>query len=336
MHFKLTLCVALMTMAGAAAYAESSMHPLPRQAPEPASNTGTAARVELGRMLFFDRRLSESATVSCQSCHDLHNGGADTQPTSKGVHGQSDVRNAQTVWNVGFLTSYFWDGRAATLEDQAKEHLLSPVDMGMKDLDYLATRIRGIAGYRPYFERAFGPGDAVTADNIARALAAFERTLVTPDAPFDRYVSGDRSAMTDLQVRGMKDFQEFGCVRCHQGPTFNGPSMPGGMPFVIRFPTYPRNPLAESYELTKDKGRFENTGRETDRYMWRVASLRNLRYTAPYMHNGSVSNLADAVRIMASTELARTLTDSEDAELVAFMDALSGPLPDIAEPKLPE
>jgi len=336
MKATLALCAGLMALVAATARADSPWPALPRQAPEPASNPGTPARVELGRMLFFDRRLSESATVSCQTCHDLKNGGADSQRTSRGVHGQNDLRNAQTVWNVGFLTSYFWDGRAATLEDQAKEHLLNPVDMGMKDLDYVAARIRGIAGYRAYFEKAFGAGDVVTADNIAKALAAFERTLITPDTPYDRYASGDRNAMNDQQLRGMKAFQEIGCVRCHQGPTFVGPSMSTEMSFVIRFPTNPRNPLAESYELTRDRGRFENTGKDSDRSLWRVASLRNLRYTAPYMHNGSVPNLADAVRVMASTELARTLSDTEAAELVAFIDALSGPLPDIAEPKLPE
>jgi cytochrome c peroxidase len=325
------MSVGLLAFAAVPAHAQR-WHSLPARPPEPASNPTTPAKVDLGRILFYDKRLSESVTVSCATCHSLKDGGADSRQSSVGVHGQNDGRNALTVWNVGFLTSYFWDGRSASLEDQAKAQLLNPLDMGIKDLPYLSTRLRGIAGYKPYFERAFGKGDTVTADNAVKAIAAFERTLVTPDSPYDRYVNGDKSAMTEEQLRGMKMFRDVGCTQCHQGAAFDGPAMQVGTAFVMKFPTYPRSPYVASYELMKDQGRFEWTGKESDRFQWRVASLRNLKYTAPYMHNGSVPTLADAVRVMGSTELGQTFADDEVADLVAFLGALSGPLPEVDVP----
>ncbi len=335
MNFLVKTCACLIALSGAAASAQDVWRSLPLRAPEPKSNPTTRAKAELGRMLFYDKRLSESATVSCATCHDLKRGGADNQPTSIGVHGQRDSRNALTVWNVGFLTSYFWDGHADTLEDQATAQILDPIDMGMKDLPYVTARLKSIAGYRRYFENAFGVGDAVTAENAVKAIAAFERTLVTPNSPFDRYINGDKQAMTELQLRGMQDFGEFGCSRCHQGAGFNGPAMSTGIAFVMRFPSNPRSPFVASYGLTKDQGLYQWTGRDVDRYQWRVPSLRNLKYTAPYMHNGSVATLDNAVRVMGSMELSRTLTDAEVTELVAFLDSLSGPLPDEPDPTLP-
>jgi cytochrome c peroxidase len=204
--------------------------------------------------------------------------------------------------------------------------------MGIKDLPYLTARLRGIAGYRPYFERAFGEGDTVTAENAIKAIAAFERTLVTPDSPYDRYVNGNKAAMTEDQLRGMKEFREYGCSLCHQGAAFDGPAIQIGTAFVMKFPTYSRSPYVASYDLMKDQGLFEWTDKESDRHQWRVPSLRNLKYTAPYLHNGSVATLADAVRVMGSTELNITFTDNEVADLVAFLGALSGPLPEVAVP----
>jgi cytochrome c peroxidase len=336
MKLNIVIPIALCAMASIAANAQPEWRALPPHAPEPAANPGTPAKIELGRTLFYDKRLSESHTVSCASCHNLRDGGADHRATSIGVHGQSDGRNALTVWNVGFMTSYFWDGRARSLEEQASAQLLNPLDMGMKDLPYVTARLRGIPGYRAGFERAFGTGEVVTADNAVKAIAAFERSLITPDTPYDRYVNGEKGALNDLQLHGMQDFKEIGCSRCHQGPAFDGPALRVGTAFVMKFPTNPLSPFVASYELTRDQGRYEWSGKEIDRYQWRVASLRNLRYTAPYMHNGSVAKLDDAVRVMGSTELARTFTDNEVAELVAFLDALSGPLPEVKEPVLPD
>ncbi len=333
---RLLLPLALCALAIPTVHAQQAWHSLPAHAPEPAANVGTPAKVALGRTLFFDKRLSESATVSCASCHNLKEGGADHLSSSLGVHGQRDGRNALTVWNVAFMSSYFWDGRAASLEEQAGAQLLNPLDMGMKDMNYVTARLRGIAGYRPLFERAFGAGEVVSAENAVKAIAAFERTLVTSDTPYDRFANGDASALSEAQRRGMHAFEEVGCSRCHQGPAFDGPALREGTAFIMKFPTNPRSPFVASYDLKKDEGRYEWTGKEADRSRWRVASLRNLRYTAPYMHNGSVDTLADAVRVMGSTELGRTFTDAEVADLVAFLDALSGPLPEVPEPPLPD
>ncbi len=329
------LCLGLFVSSAFAAGSDRPWQSLPAEVPSPAANPTSEAKVELGRMLFHDARLSESRSVSCASCHALAEGGADHHPTSLGVHGELNGRNALTVWNVGFLTSYYWDGRAASLEEQARMHLLNPIEMGMQDAAYVEARVRSIAGYQPYFERAFGVGEAVNITNIVRAIAAFERTLITPDSAYDRFVKGDKNALNEQQQRGMTAFRAAGCGRCHQGPAFDSPSLAAETVFTMRFPSYPRSPYAATYKLIADLGRFEWTGKEADRSQWRVPSLRNLSYTAPYMHNGLVPTLAAAVRVMGSTELSRTFTDPEVADLVAFLEALSGPLPKVMVPTLP-
>ncbi|MBS0375529.1 MAG: cytochrome-c peroxidase [Proteobacteria bacterium] len=329
------LLLAAASLSLNAGAAERVWQPLPLRAPAPAANPTTPEKAELGRLLFHDKRLSENGTIACAGCHILKDGGADHEASSVGVHGEHDGRNALTVWNVGFLTSAFWDGRAASLEAQALAQLLNPLDMGMRDVAYVTARLRSIPGYRSYFEHAFGHGEVVTAENAARAIAAFERTLVTADSPYDRYVRGDKKSLSEQQVHGMALFRSVGCDRCHQGPAFDGPALREGIAFTMKFPTNPRSPYVASYELTRDQGRFEWTGKESDRLQWRVPSLRNLKYTAPYMHNGSVPTLAHAVRVMGSTELSRTFTDAEVADLVAFLEALSGPLPEVAATTLP-
>jgi len=206
----------------------------------------------------------------------------------------------------------------------------------MKDLESAIGRIRHIPGYRQPFEAAFGPGDVITIQNAAKAIAAYERTLITSGSAYDRYVEGDKTALTAQQVAGMNRFKEIGCTACHQPPEFTGPvTLSYGTPFLMKFPTFPGSPYLASYELAKDPGRFESTHREEDRNMWRVPTLRNLGYTAPYMHNGSVKTLPEAVRVMASTQLNKTLSDQEVGEIVAFLDSLNGPFPNQAMPHLP-
>ncbi len=314
---------------------ESVWQALPDVAPAPADNPTTREKIELGRMLYFDPRLSSTGTVSCFSCHNLTEGGDDHRPTSVGVHGQTGGRNAPTVWNAAFLSVQFWDGRAPTLEEQAKGPPVNPIEMGMADLDAVVDRIKRIPGYRPYFEAAFGKGDVITADNIARAIAAYERTLITPNSPFDRYVKGDKSALTEQQVRGMNTFREVGCMSCHQGPMFAGPELPTGTGFFQKFPVVADSPYVAKYGLMEDKGRFEATGDPADEHMWRVPSLRNLLHTAPYMHNGAVKSLPEAVRVMASTQLGVTLTDQQVDDIVAFLESLTSPFPELTLPQLP-
>jgi cytochrome c peroxidase len=335
MKSTIVLVTALWLPLAVAGASEPNWKALPSRAPEPASNPSTPAKVELGKMLFFDPRFSETGTVACANCHNVMEGGDDHRPVSIGVHGQRGGRSAPTVWNAAFLSAQFWDGRAATLEDQAKGPVVNPVEMGMKDLNAAMDRIRRIDGYRPYFVSAFGTGDTLTADNAAKAIAAYERTLITPGSAYDRYVTGDSTALTAHQVRGMRLFAGVGCGNCHQGPNFSGPTLPNGTPFLMKFPTFPSSPYVAAYDLAKDEGRFESTGREADKHLWRVPTLRNLAYTAPYMHNGAVKTLPDAVRVMASAQLNRTLADGEVSDIVAFLESLTGPFPDQQMPRLP-
>ena len=315
--------------------ATSPWLPLPETAPAPADNPTTAAKVELGKMLYFDPRLSSTGTVSCFSCHNVMEGGDDHRPTSIGVHGHVGGRNAPTVWNAAFLSTQFWDGRAASLEDQAKGPPANPIEMGMPNLDAVAARIRRIPGYLPYFNQAFGPGDVVTLDNAARAIAAYERTLITPGSAYDRYAKGDTRALSEQQVRGLNTFAEGGCTGCHQGPTFAGPALPAGTGFFMKFPTHPDSPYVRKYDLLSDPGRASVTNDAADRNLWRVPSLRNLVYTAPYFHNGLVHTIDEAVRVMAATQLGRTLEPGQVADITAFLEALTGPFPAQQMPRLP-
>ena len=309
--------------------------PLPAQAPAPADNPTTPEKVELGRMLYLDPRFSSTGTVSCNSCHNVMLGGEDNRAVSMGVHGQTGGRSAPTVWNSGFSSAQFWDGRAATLEEQAKGPVTNPIEMGMGELEEAMNRVRDIPGYRPYFEKAFPGADPMTVDNAAKAVAAYERSLVTPDSSFDRYLKGDKQAMTAQQVSGMNTFESTGCTSCHSGPAFNGPAMAPGTGFFMKSPTFADNDYVKKYQLVADPGRFEVTGKEADRSLWKVPTLRNIALTAPYFHNGSVKALDEAVRVMAKVQLNKDLGEAETADIVAFLNALSGEFPRQPLPQLP-
>jgi cytochrome c peroxidase len=321
--------------AASVAAASGTWQPLPDVAPAPANNLTTPTKVELGKMLYFDTRLSSSGNVSCFSCHNVMEGGDDHRPTSIGVHGHVGGRNAPSVWNAAFLSSQFWDGRAATLEDQAKGPPANPIEMGMPNLDAVISRIRNIPGYKPYFEKAFGTGDVVTMDNAAKAIAAYERTLITPHSAYDKYAKGDAKALTAQQERGLTTFAGVGCTSCHQGPTFSGPALPVGTAFFMKFPTFPDSPYVARYDFLSDAGRASVTKNDDDKNVWRVPGLRNLVYTAPYFHNGLVHTIDEAVRVMAGTQLNQTLSDVQVADIVAFLETLSGPFPAQEMPRLP-
>jgi len=307
---------------------------LPETAPAPADNPTTAAKVELGKMLYMDPRFSSTGTVSCNSCHNVMEGGDDSRSTSMGVHGKTGGRNAPTVWNSAFHSVQFWDGRAPLLEDQAKGPVANPVEMGMSDVETAMDRVRKIPGYAPAFEKAFGK-DAMTVDNAAKAVAAFERTLITPNSAYDKFVKGDKQAMNPQQQRGMEKFAASGCTACHSGAAFNGPEMPLGKGFYAKFPTFTDNLYTDKYKLADDKGREEVTGKAEDRNLFRVQTLRNITDTAPYFHNGSVNDLGEAVRVMAKTQLNKDMPDEDVADIVAFLGALTGEYPVIAMPRLP-
>lgn len=324
-----------LTLSGGTALAATQWQALPETAPAPADNPTTAEKVELGKMLYFDPRVSSTGTVSCFSCHNVMEGGDDHRPTSIGVHGQVGGRNAPTVWNSAFHSAQFWDGRAATLEDQAKGPVTNPIEMGMTDLDAAVKRLKMIEGYKPYFDAAFGAGDNINADNMAKAIAAYERTQITPNSPYDRYVRGDKKALTAQQVKGMDTFDKTGCTACHSGANFDGPALPVGQPFLMKFPTFPGSKYDAEYKLTEDLGRYVTTNNDNDKHMWRVPTLRNLTYTAPYFHNGSVKSLPEAVKVMAKVQLNKDLSDADAADIVAFLDGLVGEFPDQTMPHLP-
>ncbi len=305
---------------------------LPEAPSIPADNPQTAPKIELGKQLFFDPRFSSTGTVSCNSCHNLMAGGEDSRSTSMGVHGQSGPRNAPTVWNSAFHSAQFWDGRAASLEEQAKGPVVAQVEMGMRSLDEAIARVRQIPGYVEQFRNVFGGENAVTVDNAAKAVAAFERTLVTPGSAYDRFARGDESALNAQQQRGLKRFNELGCTGCHRPPAFNGPWLPGG--FFVTFPFHD-SPYALQYKLREDSGREAVTRDPSDRHKYRVPTLRNVALGAPYFHNGAVPTLSEAVQVMAASQLGIKLNDADTADIVAFLGALTGPFPAMSLPRLP-
>ncbi|MFZ5503729.1 MAG: cytochrome-c peroxidase [Pseudomonadota bacterium] len=331
-YYKLKIVSAFLLLASQPALA---LEALPAYPAIPADNPMSAAKVELGKQLFFDPRLSVDGTVSCNSCHNVMSGGTDNRAVSVGVAGQKGGRSAPTVWNSAFLSVQFWDGRAASLEDQAKGPILNPIEMGMPSADEAVDRIRSIPGYVSQFTDVFGGKDPVTYDNIAKSIAAYERTLLTHDSAFDLYVKGNEAALSESAKRGLKLVKQVGCTNCHTGENFAGPGQPVGTGFYQKFPTFENNDYVEKYRLKADTGRHEATKNDADKHMWRVPTWRNIALTAPYFHNGSVATLHEAVRVMAKTQLDKTLADKEVEDIVSFLNSLTGKLPQQTMPILP-
>lgn len=308
---------------------------LPAKAPAPANNPTTPAKVELGKMLFHDVRLSSNGVLSCNSCHNVMSGGEDNRGGSIGVKNQIGGRSAPTVWNSAFNSVQFWDGRAPSLEEQARGPVTNPIEMGMKSWDEVVARLKAMPEYKKAFAAAFGSEDSVSADNAVKAIAAYERTLITPNSPYDKYVKGDKSALTEQQVRGMNSFAEVGCVSCHSGQAFNGPTLPEGTGFYQKFPGHDNGVLEAKYGFSKDLGRYEATKESADMHFFKVPTLRNVALTAPYFHNGKVQTLEEAVKIMANLQLNKILTDEQAGDITAFLNGLTGEFPKIEMPRLP-
>ncbi len=287
-------------------------------------NPITEEKVTLGRMLFFEKRLSKNHDVSCNSCHNLATYGVDNEPTSEGHKGQRGDRNSPTVYNAGGFVAQFWDGRAPTLEEQAKGPILNPVEMAMPDEATVVKVLESIPEYVEAFKKAF-PEDQkpVTYDNLAKAIGAFERKLVTPSR-FDKWRQGDESALTDQEVRGFATFIKLGCPTCHVGEAVGGT-------------TFQRLGLIKPWPDESDLGRFKVTEKDDDKLKFRVPSLRNIAKTAPYFHKGQVQTLPEVVELMAWHQLGVEVTDEQKAEIVAFLESLTGELPAeyIKEPTLP-
>ncbi|WP_234421575.1 cytochrome-c peroxidase [Parazoarcus communis] len=271
-------------------------------------------RAALGERLFHDPVLSVDYTISCASCHPLDRAGADGLPTSRGVGGALGTVNAPTVFNAGLNFAQFWDGRAATLEEQVAGPLHNPVEMG-SNWSLVVERLNKSDDYRSLFAEVYPQG--INAETIADALAAFERSLLTPGARFDQYLRGKTDALSADEIEGYARFKRLGCSSCHQGVNVGGN-------LFQRFGVMGDYFADKGMSTPADLGRFNVTGRQEDRYVFRVPSLRNVALTAPYFHDGSVEKLDDAVEIMARYQLGRTLSKEDRRLLVAFLHTLSG------------
>jgi cytochrome c peroxidase len=284
--------------------------PLPETMP--GSENDTAEHIALGKKLFFEKRLSINDTQSCASCHILEKGfaGVDNLPTSPGARGEQGTRNSPTVLNSGWQDSQFWDGRAEDLVEQAKGPILNPIEMGMPDEKTVVQKIQGIAEYQSVFEKVF-PGDkpAISYQNIAEAIAAFERTLMTPGR-FDDFLNGDAKALSETEQRGLKAFLKVDCKSCHDGKLLGGETYE---------PLGKENP----YENQTDQGIYTVTKDENDRMLFKVSSLRNVALTAPYFHDGKIETLEQAVRKMGKLQLNEELSDQQVSDITSFLKALT-------------
>lgn len=316
-------------------WSQGIVSPIPKKPPVPKDNPQTKEKIELGKMLFFDPRLSYNGTVSCNSCHNVMTDGADGRAVSVGVNGHKGGRGAPTVLNSAFLSVQFWDGRAKSLEEQAKGPLINPIEMGNKDHGQVVSRLKKIPGYVKKFAKVFKGKEVLTIDNVAKAIASYERTLITPNSPFDRYLKGYKKGLSSKAKKGWETFQKVGCVTCHNGTNFAGPALPEGTGYFMKFPTYPNTKYDKKYKFTKDLGRYDQTKQEADKNMWRVPTLRNIALTAPYFHNGAVETLDEAVRVMAKTQLDKTLNVRQVSQIVDFLESLTGKMPKQNMPLLP-
>lgn len=306
--------------------ANSIFNAIPYAPPKISDNSFNPAKVELGKMLFFDARLSASRTISCNSCHNIGAGGTDNLPKSIGYGGQEGRRNAPTVFNSIFNIALFWDGRARLLRDQAKMPIQAANEMNNTPEDVVAT-VSSMPGYVEMFTKAFpDQANPVTFDNVTKALELFQTTLITPDSAFDRFLGGNDDAMDPKQLRGLRKFIDHNCVACHRGTNVGGNAF---LPFgLLRTPDAKVRPV-------EDHGRMEITGRLLHDYVFRVAPLRNVARTAPYFHSGAVWDLHEAVRIMAKSQLNATFSDEDVDDIVAFLKSLTGRPPRITYPMLP-
>jgi cytochrome c peroxidase len=306
--------------------ANRMFQPIPSVVPAVRDNAVTREKVQLGLKLFFDPRLSRSQVISCSTCHNLGTGGVDAGPTSIGHGWQKGPRRAPTVFNAVFNIAQFWDGRAEDLKAQAKGPVQAGVEMNNTPALVVAT-LRSMPEYVAEFARAFpNEPDPVSFDNMAKALEAFEATLITPGAPFDQFLEGNDAAMNDEEKRGLRVFMDRGCAACHNGINIGGN---GYYPFGVV-----EKPGAEILP-PEDKGRFAVTKTASDAYVFRAPGLRNVAVRAPYFHSGRVWSLEQAVGIMGTSQLGQQLSADEVRIITAFLGTLTGQPPHVEQPILP-
>jgi len=344
-HALIAASLALLSL-GAAAHAEDGLRdqaktlfaPIPASAPALPDNPATPEKLALGKMLYFEPRLSDTRSFACATCHNLSMGGVDGGALAAQLAG----RDVQTVYNAVFNKSQYWDGRAADLQDQVVNSVMANPramlktrggPMAINPTELAATKqheidqLKAVPGYLEAFRKAF-PGDAdpLVYDNIGRAIAVFEATLITPDSAFDRWLNGDDAALDDTQKAGLKLFVDKGCVTCHNGVNIGGGSY--AKFGVVSTP-------GPEYLPAEDAGRYAVTKANADRYVFKVASLRNVDLTAPYFHTGTTFDLKKAIAVMGEAQLGVKLTDDETTKIAAFLKTLTGKQPDIVLPALP-
>jgi len=298
--------------------------PLPDAFP---TKTGAATedQIDLGRMLFYETRLSKSQKISCNSCHMLNNYGVDSQPTSEGYKGQKGDRNSPTVYHASGHFVQFWDGRAANVEEQAKGPVLNPVEMAMPNAKQVIAVLESMPEYVAAFKKAFPQDeDPVTYDNMGKAIGAFERNLVTP-ARWDKFLKGDQAALTAEEKTGLNRFMAAGCQNCHSGVLLGGNM-------------YRKMGVMKAYPDQSDLGRAKVTKADADKMSFKVPSLRDIEKTGPYFHNGKVGAIEEAVAQMADYQTGKRLSAADAKSIVAFLKTLTGELPAeyIKPPELPK
>ncbi len=291
---------------------------LPAQALNP-ENEITEAKLKLGKMLYYDTRLSKDQTQSCNTCHNIATYGVDKLPTSPGDNGIPGTRNSPTVFNAALKGAQFWDGRNKDVEQQAGGPILNPAEMAIPSEQFLLDRLKKVEMYQQLFAEAYpGENDAFTYKNIRHAIAAFERTLLTP-AKFDKYLAGNVNAMSAQEKKGLGTFIGQGCIACHTASVLGGTML---QKFAL---------FGDYWELTGSKnidyGLFQETNNEADKFMFYVPSLMNIEKTAPYFHDGSVSDLKMAIKIMGKAELNKDLADEQIDEIFVFLKTLTGKVP---------
>lgn len=285
----------------------------------------TDEKASLGRMLYYDTRLSKSQKISCNSCHALTQYGVDNQPTSVGHKGQKGDRNSPTVYNAASHFVQFWDGRAADVEGQAKGPVLNPVEMAMTSEKEVVAVMRSMPEYVEAFKQAFpNDKDPVTYDNLGKAIGAFERKLITP-ARWDKFLKGDQTALTSEEKAGFNTFAASGCQTCHAGALLGGNM-------------FQKIGVVKPWPDASDLGRFKVTQSEADKFMFKVPSLRNIEQTGPYFHHGKIATLKEAIAKMADHQVGKTLSDAEIQSIATWMKSLTGEIPAeyIKEPALPK
>ncbi len=305
--------------------AQMRFKPIPKTVSEVRGKTFSSQEVELGKMLYFDPRLSASELISCNTCHNLGMGGADFHETSIGHHWQKGPRNAPTVFNSVFNIAQFWDGRAEDLAQQAKGPMQASVEMDSTP-ERVAETLKSMPGYVELFKKTFPTqDDPVTFDNVAQSIEAFEATLLTPDSPFDRYLKGDEDALTSSQKDGLKLFMGKGCATCHGGINMGGAAY---FPFGLV-----ERPPAEI--MAGDTGRYKITHSKSDEYVFKAPSLRNVYLTPPYFHSGRVWDLKEAIKIMGAAQLGAVLTAKQVDLIEGFLKTTTGVQPKVDYPVLP-